>query len=82
MINVPVILYRELNLGEKSGGKETGKKDQEDYSTFPYEIWLEFYLGIIFFSSRIFWVRLLPELLTGSYDLEISDNEIMKCSRI
>lgn len=38
MINVPVILYRELNLGEKSGGKETGKKDQEDYSTFPCEI--------------------------------------------
>lgn len=38
MINVPVILFRELNLGEKSGGKETGKKDQEDYFTFPHEI--------------------------------------------
>lgn len=54
MINVPVILYRELNLGEKSGGKETGKKDQEDYSTFPCEIWLEFYLGIIFFPPGFF----------------------------
>ena len=82
MINVPVILFRELNLGEKSGGKETGKKDQEDYSTFPHEIWLEFYLGIFFPPSGSFWVRLLPELLTGSYDLEISDNEIMKCSGI
>ena len=63
-------------------GKKTQKKGQEDHSTFPHEIWLEFYLGIFFFSSRIFWVRLLPEIPTGSYDLEISDNEIMKCSGI
>ena len=54
MINVPVILFRELNLGEKSGGKETGKKDQEDYSTFPHEIWLEFYLGIFFPPLGVF----------------------------
>lgn len=35
MISVPVIIYEELSLEERSGGKETAKKGQEDYPTFP-----------------------------------------------
>ena len=44
---------------------------------YDFEVQLE-----IFFSSRIFCVRLLSEPLTGrlSYDLEISENGIMKCA--
>ena len=38
MISVPMIIYEELSLEERSGGKETGKKDQEDYPTFPFGI--------------------------------------------
>lgn len=43
---------------------------------------LNFTYGFFPPPSGSFWVRLLPELLTGSYDLEISDNEIMICSGI
>lgn len=36
MISRPVIVFKELSLGERSGGEETGEIGQEDYAKFPF----------------------------------------------
>jgi len=63
-------------------GKKQERKTRKIILHFLMKYDLNFAYGFFPPPSGSFWVRLLPELLTGSYDLEISDNEIMICSGI